>query len=245
MIDYRTFCHALACAAFPFLATACSCQQQADEEVMNRTEVAVRSIENEDTAFADGATIRIYGTGALAVDCVTLTYNGKDWRTDATYEWGTEGDSAHVVALSPAMTKYDAASLYDAQGNLQDLLYADVKVVARQPLAFTLHHRFSRIVVRLTDEQRRNVVRMDLSVPVSVSDVSPQEARLQLNDSQGMTTVRELDGSQDEVAFVVPSEWEGSVTLTLTQADGTRLSYDYEPKKFEVNEEYSASVIFD
>lgn len=242
----RTFCHAAACAVLFFL-TACSTQgteevfMSSDEDAVNAAEVSVRSVDN-DMEFPDGAEVRLYATGGLQIPQGKLVYSQSSWRTDHLYAWAEGTEAAHVVAIYPYQERYDVTTLYDADGNLLDVLCQVLDVPAREPLTLTFSHRFARVEVRLDEGIVSQVCRMALSVPAQVKELSPYTGHLLLDAEECVTSVRDLDGQTSSVWFIVPVDVELVMTLDLTWRSGDVERVNVSPVTLEENMGYYFTV---
>jgi hypothetical protein len=174
-----------------------------------------------------GAHILVNATGALEMENVLFAWHDGLWlmAANSDYRRVSGEDSLTVSVTYPALTAYDASTLYDAEGRLTDVALGQGRFAADQTVALTLNHLFARVTVEVDESARPLLTTLGLTVPAQVTALNPVTGAFTLDRSATVTSQLQADGAE-EYTFVVPSGEILPLQLTGTTSTGETFTQD-------------------
>lgn len=179
----------------------------------------------EMTSFQQGEQIIFFCSGGVSANGIILTFDGKNWIPEIPLKWSGDG-TANFTAVYPAMTPgsegiYDAASLYDKNGSLKDILFCQGNSKQGQNIHLNFSHRFSQLNIQATESVNKKIENT-VCITNPVSSFNPYSG----NITQQTSESHEENIKQNEkglYSFIVPpsDDIQQDITITFHMKDNS------------------------
>lgn len=121
--------------------------------------------------------ISFYSSGGLSVTEAILTYSGHKWQGDLPEQWEENEEPAQIQAYYPPLLRQHQ-SLYNAQGELQDILFCQQNIPNKTAIQLLFSHLFSRISFTVSPQLNKSIKHIKFTPSVRITSVQPETAEI-------------------------------------------------------------------
>lgn len=230
------------CIILLIVANACESEQVTLSNHFPLTCNIQSRSENTPLSLPIGSRILLNAQGGLSIENEIFTYNGSTWENENDYQWTNPEAETEIVALYPTYPNndYSLTHLYST-GELEDVLIAQKTYQGKENITLQFKHLFSSLTINIEETLLENIKEIQLSIPVKVNRVSPQEGTFSIIEETHIIT-RENHG-ENNYLFIIPPAEACILTLTLIMQNNTIHEHELNPHTFLSGVQYECNVV--
>ncbi|WP_300727466.1 fimbrillin family protein [uncultured Bacteroides sp.] len=172
---------------------------------------------SNETIIQDGSEITFSATGGLHADCITLTYQNSEWKSESAPEWTETGTEASVCAIYPSLYS-PTFSLYNENNELTDILLCKKNVSYPNPVELQFEHLFAQLNFTLSPEMQDQVKTLSITPSQKIESINPSNGSITYSQDPAGTVIFEAQKDKP-YSIIIPATDNLGLKLAIETND--------------------------